>query len=73
MERLRAIVPRIVDEAKRALDAEVEQMNRASLSERLTERLKLARRGEPRSRRPRADGRFAFWKIPMRRWRKATS
>ena len=48
MERLRAIVPRIVDEAKRALDAEVEQMNRASLSERLTERLKLARRGEPR-------------------------
>jgi hypothetical protein len=48
MERLRAIVPRIVDEAKRALDAEVEQMNRASLSERLTERLKLARRGEPK-------------------------
>jgi hypothetical protein len=48
MERLRAIVPRIVDEAKRALDAEVEQMNRASLAERLTERLKLARRGEPK-------------------------
>jgi len=44
MERLRAIVPRIVDEAKRALDAEVEQMNRASL----TERLKLPRRGEPK-------------------------
>ena len=44
MERLRAIVPRIVDEAKRALDAEVEQMNRASL----TERLKLSRRGEPK-------------------------
>jgi hypothetical protein len=44
MERLRAIVPRIVDEAKRALDAEVEQMNRASL----VERLKLARRGDPK-------------------------
>ena len=44
MERLRAIVPRIVDEARRALDAEVESMNRASLAE----RLKLARRGEPK-------------------------
>src|ERR1035438_864164 len=44
MERLRAIVPRIVDEAKRALDAEVESMNRASLAE----RLKLSRRGEPK-------------------------
>jgi hypothetical protein len=44
MERLRAIVPRIVDEARRALDAEVESMNRASL----VERLKLARRGEPK-------------------------
>lgn len=44
MERLRAIVPRIVDEARRALDAEVEQMNRASL----VERLKLSRRGEPK-------------------------
>jgi len=42
MERLRAIVPRIVDEARRALDAEVEALNRASLAE----RLKLARRGE---------------------------
>ena len=44
MERLRAIVPRIVDEARRALDAEVESMNRASL----VERLKLSRRGEPK-------------------------
>ena len=42
MERLRGIVPRIVDEARRALDAEVESLNRASL----VERLKLARRGE---------------------------
>src|ERR1017187_6548499 len=44
MERLRAIVPRIVDEARRALDAEVESMNRASI----VERLKLSRRGEPK-------------------------
>ena len=44
MERLRAIVPRIVDEARRALDAEVESLNRASL----VERMKLARRAEPK-------------------------
>jgi hypothetical protein len=43
-ERLRGILPRILDEARRALDAEVERMNRASLAE----RLKLARRSEPR-------------------------
>src|SRR5277367_3477560 len=48
MERLRGIVPRIVDEAKRALDAEVEQMNRASLAGRLSERLKLARHIDPK-------------------------
>src|SRR5437899_12345556 len=44
MERLRAIVPRIVEEARRALDAEVESLNRASL----VEKLKLARRNDPR-------------------------
>jgi hypothetical protein len=44
MDRLRGIVPRIVDEAKRALDAEVEHMNRASL----VEKLKLSRRGDPK-------------------------
>jgi hypothetical protein len=43
MERLRGILPRIVDEARRALDAELENLNRASLGE----RLKLARRSEP--------------------------
>jgi hypothetical protein len=48
MERLRGILPRIVDEAKRALDAEVERMNRSSLAESLAERLKLARRGDPK-------------------------
>jgi len=44
MERLRGILPRIVDEARRALDAELETLNRASIGE----RLKLARRGEPK-------------------------
>ena len=44
MERLRGILPRIVDEARRALDAELEALNRVSLGE----RLKLARRGGPK-------------------------
>src|SRR5580693_5163702 len=44
MDRLRGIVPRIVDEAKRALNDEVDRMNRASLGE----RLKLSRRGDPK-------------------------
>ena len=44
MERLRGILPRIVDEAHRALDAELETLNRASLAE----RLKLSRRGDPK-------------------------
>ncbi|MBS1856526.1 MAG: FHA domain-containing protein [Acidobacteria bacterium] len=42
MDRLRAIVPRIVEEARRALDAEAESLNRATLAE----KLKLARRDE---------------------------
>ena len=44
MERLRGISSRIVDEARRALDSEVEALNRASLGE----RLKLTRRGAPK-------------------------
>jgi hypothetical protein len=48
MERLRGILPRIVDEARRALDAEVEHMNRASLAASLAERLKLSRSGQPK-------------------------
>jgi hypothetical protein len=44
MERLRGILPRIVDEARRALDAELETLNRASIGE----RLKLSRRSEPK-------------------------
>jgi hypothetical protein len=45
MERLRGILPRILDEARRALDAELESLNKASLGE----RLKLARRSVPRA------------------------
>ena len=44
MERLRGILPRIVDEARRALDAELETLNRTSIGQ----RLKLARRSEPK-------------------------
>ena len=44
MERLRGILPRIVDEARRALDAEMESLNRASIAE----KMKLARRGAPK-------------------------
>ena len=35
MDRLRAIIPRIVIEARRALDAELETLNKATVSERL--------------------------------------
>ena len=44
IERLRGIMPRIVDEARRALDAELETLNRASLGE----RLKISKRAEPK-------------------------
>jgi hypothetical protein len=44
MERLRGIVPRIVEEARRALDAELESLNRTSIGE----RLKIARRSDPK-------------------------
>jgi hypothetical protein len=44
LERLRGILPRIVQEAKQALDAEVGVLNRASLAE----RFKIARRNEPK-------------------------
>src|ERR1039457_6542908 len=43
MERLRGILPRIVDEGRRPLDAALESLNRASLAERLN----LSRRAEP--------------------------
>jgi pSer/pThr/pTyr-binding forkhead associated (FHA) protein len=44
LERLRGILPRLIDEARRALDTELESLNRASLAE----RMRLARRGLPR-------------------------
>jgi hypothetical protein len=44
VERLRPILPRIIDEARRALDAELETLNRASVAE----RLKLSRRTDPK-------------------------
>jgi len=44
MERLRGIVPRIVEEARRALDEELDRLNKASLGE----RLKIAKRSEPK-------------------------
>jgi hypothetical protein len=44
MERLRGIVPRIVVEARRALDAELESLNKASVAE----RLKIAKRAGPK-------------------------
>src|SRR5881227_3165403 len=44
MDRLRGILPRIVDEATRALNAEVDSLNRASMAE----KMKLARRGAPK-------------------------
>jgi hypothetical protein len=44
MERLRGIVPRIIEEARRALDAELDSLNRASIGE----RLKIARRSDPK-------------------------
>jgi hypothetical protein len=44
LDRLRPIVPRIEEEARQALDAELESLNRATLAE----RLKLARRHEPK-------------------------
>jgi hypothetical protein len=44
LERLRPILPRLIDEARRALDSELESLNRASLPE----RMKLARRALPK-------------------------
>jgi hypothetical protein len=48
MDRLRGIVPRIESESRRALDAELEKLNKASLAERLKIASKIARHGEPK-------------------------
>jgi hypothetical protein len=44
MDRLRGILPRVIEEARRALDAEVETLNRASLAQ----RLKISRHRDPK-------------------------
>jgi len=46
LDRLRGILPRILDEAHRALDAELASLNKAPL----TERLKIGKRSEPKIR-----------------------
>ena len=56
MDRLRGIVARITEEASRALDAELESLNRASIAE----RLKIARRGEPKIMRPEGGWRISI-------------
>jgi len=50
MDRLRGIVPRIVDEARRALDEELETLNRGTIMDRLSivDRLKLSRKTGPK-------------------------
>jgi hypothetical protein len=50
MDRLRGIVPRIVEEARRALDEELETLNRGSLVDRLkiVDKLKLTRKADPK-------------------------
>jgi hypothetical protein len=58
LDRLRVIAPRIVDEARRALDAEVEKLNQGSLADRLKE--KIHKRSGPRIAAP--DG---GWQIQL--------
>src|ERR1700690_1356772 len=44
LDRLRGLIPRIVDEARRAMDAELAILNRAPLSK----KLKLSRKSAPK-------------------------
>src|ERR1051326_5999942 len=44
LDRLRGIVPKIVEEAKRALDAELEALNRGSF----TDKLRFSRKQQPK-------------------------
>jgi len=48
LDRLRGLIPRIVDEARRAMDAELTVLNRATLSNRLRNKLKLPRKAAPK-------------------------
>jgi FHA domain len=56
LERLRGILPRVVEEARQALDTELESLNRASLAE----RVKLARRSLPKVAAPEGGWRIQF-------------
>ena len=48
LDRLRGLVPRIIDEARRALDAELLVLNRAPLGNKLSSKLKLVRKAAPK-------------------------
>src|SRR5580700_8074268 len=56
-DRLRGIFPRIKDETKKALDAEIADLNRASIGE----RLKLARKPAPKVEPPDGGWRIDFF------------
>jgi hypothetical protein len=56
LERLRGILPRVIDEARQALDAELESMKRGSLAE----RIKLARRSLPKVSAPEGGWQIQF-------------
>jgi len=56
LERLRPILPRVEQEARRALDEEVSALNRATVAE----KLKLARRSDPKVSPPEAGWQIRF-------------
>ena len=56
-ERLRGIFPRMLEEARKALDAELANLNRAKLGE----RLKLARRPQPKAEAPDGGWQIEFF------------
>ena len=68
LERLRGILPRVIEEARQALDAELDSLNRGSLAA----RIKLSRRPLQRSRPLKAAGRSSSWKTAMTTSRRAT-
>lgn len=57
LERLRPILPRIEEEARRALDDAMAELNRASI----VEKLKLARRNDPRIEAPEGGWQIRFF------------
>jgi len=48
LDRLRGLIPRIIDEARRALDSEIAILNRAPLTTKLSDKLKLSRKAAPK-------------------------